>query len=143
MGEQRFLVGYPRIRFQVALESRGGLLVITILVVLSLGFLLQASFIRQLKDNHPKIYDDLGRPSLISANASVTWKTLKFIFMRAHRGLGDTELSFISDLLAVVSAVCFAVFFGILFNIFLGRQLVFVEIFVNPVSERAGGFPAV
>ena len=50
-----------------------------------------------------------------------TGALMKFLFARQHRKLGDPQLSFVSDLMALTFAIYSAIFFGILFYIFLGR----------------------
>jgi hypothetical protein len=76
-------------------------------------FVLIKLLFNRLERAHPKKYEAMGRPSLFLRNNIATgWATLKFLFAREHRQLGDRYLSRLSDSMLVYLSLYLVLFFS-------------------------------
>jgi len=80
--------------------------------MLLVWFVLVKLLVNRLSAKHPQKYESMGRPSLFLRNTpSNTWQLLKFIIRREHRGLSDSYLSSLSDVMLVFAVLYFVAFF--------------------------------
>jgi hypothetical protein len=70
-------------------------LVLSLSVLLGLWFLMLSLVWGRLISHHPKTYEAIGRPHFLRPHGAIA--TLWFLATRAHRGMEDPKLSWLSD----------------------------------------------
>jgi hypothetical protein len=97
------------------------LMIMLIGMVLGWFFLITKLFGR-LERSHTAKYEAMGRPTLFVRNNIATgFATMKFIFAREHRDLGDTQLSKLSDFMLGYFVLYIAIF-GLLLAVAPSQQ---------------------
>ena len=78
-------------------------------------FVLIRQLFSRLEHQHAQKYEAMGRPSLfLRNNISNGLATMKFLFAREHRALGDAYLSRLSDFMLGFLVVYLALFVGLI-----------------------------
>ena len=76
-------------------------------------FALLKTLFNRLERRHAAKYEAMGRPSLFLRNNIATgFATMKFLFLRQHRNLGDRVLSRLADGMLAFFAVFVLTLFG-------------------------------
>jgi hypothetical protein len=87
-----------------------------LLAMVTAGLALNKLLFKRLERSHPQKYEAMGRPSLFLRNNVATGlATLKFVFAREHRALGDSYLSRLSDVILVYSIIYLLFFLSFAF----------------------------
>ena len=82
-------------------------------LVLIWFWLLKLLFSR-LERDHAQKYDAMGRPTLFRRNnISTSIATLRFLFLREHKQLGDRDLSRLADIMLVYLTIFVASVFAL------------------------------
>jgi hypothetical protein len=77
-------------------------------------FVLIKMLFNRLERAHPQKYESMGRPSLfLRNNIENGFATMKFLFAREHRAMGDAYLSKLSDSMLVFLVAYLLVFAGL------------------------------
>lgn len=78
-------------------------------------FVLVKLLFRRLETSHPEKYEAMGKPSLFLRNSPAgAFAMLKFLVAREHKGLNDSYLSKLSDVM-LTFFVIYTILFSILF----------------------------
>jgi hypothetical protein len=74
-----------------------------VFVLVGVWFLLVTLLWRRLVTRQSAVYESMNQPNFFAVLGVLS--TMRFIFLRRHRGLGDKTLALISDLALTVFAV--------------------------------------
>ena len=89
-----------------------------LMAMVFMWFAMIIALFRRLKVRHYEKYNEMGEPSLLWNNSMKTgWTTIKFLFKREHKHLGDRSLTILSDFMLVFFALYTVLFFGLIFGI--------------------------
>ena len=74
-------------------------------------FVLVIKLYKHLKKYYPKIYEDMGKPTLFHNNSPKnSTAMLKFIFSRQHQQLNDSYFSHLSDIMLIFFIIYLLIF---------------------------------
>ena len=91
--------------------SNPALLLVVLIGVVAVWFALIGVVWLRLIKRHPEKYESMGRPHFFTRIGSIA--TLRFVFARQHRLLGDRALGVASDA-ALITLVLYLVGFAVL-----------------------------
>jgi hypothetical protein len=97
-----------------AVESAGLALFGVMFALVAIGFALQHRLYSRLQSAHPEQYERLGSPTLFLNNSiSNGLKTMRFLWSRRYRELGDPKLSRLCRIIIVINVIYFILFAGL------------------------------